>query len=105
MDSKYGRLFTTMDVKAIVERAIEEEVEDERELDEIIESHGGKFPRDEPLFLLRGQDSAAADTIRDYHANCKAKRAGAEHMNSIGLAEEAFRDFARVNPSSVGVPD
>ena len=47
-----------------------------------IQDPSGKIPADEPVFLLRGQDPDAADTVRDYADRLEA-RGGDPHMVDV----------------------
>jgi len=89
-DSKYGRLYPERAVASLRNRA---EGERDRLLKggnlagaslwtdvlDLLESEG--FPPDEPLFLLRGQDIAAPDTVRFYY----------DRLDALGDAMERWQ--------------
>jgi hypothetical protein len=119
-DNKYGRLFTEDDARKMVEQAVHvgisvsehaEGDESARDFDAdgvfdvVVTSFTPKFPEDEPLFVLRGQDEAAAGTIDDYGYRNDKLGANAHHLESIS---EAYSDFIRFqvdHPDRVKVAD
>lgn len=70
MASKYGRLYperAVARVREVLRRLVNGETVMMADFDVALtelDEHG--FPPDEPLFLLRGQDELAADTVADY---------------------------------------
>lgn len=111
-DLKYGHLYTEAEVQALINAGFEIGVlrktgaqssyptiedaifkDDGRNFDE------GKprFPADEPLFLLRGQDKLAAGTISHYYV-CSFEYSDAQPSNNVRHAIEAFEQFAKDNP-------
>lgn len=115
-EAKYGRLFTQEEVEELLEDAVtaasgmgvgEGDVTRMREALNGAKGErlaGGRFPEDEPLFLLRGQDLYAPVAIRAY----------AEHLleqGDVGMAGEVdeqlqrVRSWQRANRGRVGLPD
>lgn len=94
-DSKYGRLYPERAV-APLRQAIEELIEDGRldrvthdDLRSVLAEHNELgFPPDEPLFLLRGQDVLAPETVIFYASLVDARDAFA-HLD-LGH----FKEFA-----------
>lgn len=127
-DSKYGRLFTEMDLKLVATEAAVQLLErlnrvglaaygtrpSRDELLRIVEDaiahedvdHALTFPADEPLFLLRGQDEEAPGAVANYsdrvHLNPNTP---AEHRESVVRAYEQMRDWQDEHPDRVKVPD
>ena len=64
-----------------------------------------QIPDDEPVFILRGQDLLALETVR--HWMILARRAGvnAEKMRAVELHHDAILNFRIGNPNRVKVPD
>lgn len=116
-DLKYGRLFTEDDVVAIVREVLvvhglnpmgarHYAAEGLRKIEQAT-----RFPADEPLFLLRGQDIAAPRAIADgcdgeadYLACARSADAGHEHLTAIEHAADEMRAWQRANPDRVKVP-
>ena len=122
MDSKYGRLFTEGDVDMLVaamgfadmpEHVVPLRRRAERRLAE--EGFELRFPTDEPLFLLRGQDKAATEAIgnvietpessRSYLQACRAVGAHNDHLAAVNSASAEFETWQQQNPDRVKVPD
>jgi hypothetical protein len=59
------------------------------------------FPADEPVFVLRGQDLAAADGLVEYKATCEALGTSDRYLNSVEAAIQAFLRF----PGPTKVPE
>lgn len=103
-DSKYQRLFTEEDMIAFVETCLEADVENENETREQLDKFDGKFPRDEPLFLLRGQDKFALPTIEEYGFEV-SDSSNKEFVAGVDVAQAEFEKFAKDNPDRVKIPD
>lgn len=113
-DSKYGRIFTEADVKNILAAGIRAGIEFENneptvdghhdfDVDAVYEGIGmpTKFPEDEPVFVLRGQDPVAVETIRDYAARTNAVGSPAEHVAAVVNALAVFNEFKINNPDRI----
>jgi hypothetical protein len=110
---EYERLFTMQDVHALVlvagirgwkagdskqgtgkqgtgEALVEEFDAKAAEGDE---AHRLTFPPDEPLFLLRGQDLCAVDTIHRYGEIAMNYGATERHLRGVAAAEDRFREW------------
>lgn len=115
-DSKYGRIFTAEDVMKIMahenhpgfptgtssEEGVQLETiiaEGERDGIEF------RFPADEPLFVLRGQDQLASDGIMMYGGVCAANDASIHHIEAVDKAWRQFVGFAEKNPDRMKLPD
>lgn len=123
---KYGRLFTEQDVLSIVDEVSMMGLLREGSIDvhDILalaikraEADKGpmRFPADEPLFVLRGQNTAALAGIRGYAGGLAesflevALRGDAtalrDHINGVQDARERFEVWQAANPDRVKVPD
>lgn len=109
-DGKYGRLFTEDDVIAFAHEMTQENagmdrgMSEDRVRSELAEFEG-KFPKDEPLFLLRGKDKVAAETIEEYRFLSRENGSPDEQVLSVIKAKDAFAEFARENPERMKVAD
>lgn len=74
-----------------------------------IQDPAGKIPEDEPVFLIRGQDLAAPEALRQYAV--AAHRVGADNELIIATLEQARemeqwqRERARKTPDLSGTLD
>lgn len=66
---------------------------------------GNPFEADEPVFLLRGRDTAAPGAILAYADECRAVGAPAEHVAAIEAAADAMRQWQAGHVDRVKVPD
>jgi hypothetical protein len=68
MDNKYGYLFTAEDMLAFAKIVSQSgvSVDAEEALDELLDNYSGRFPKDEPLFLVRGKDKQGLPCVRNY---------------------------------------
>jgi hypothetical protein len=101
VDNKYGRLFTIDDVLTLMAAA---DGPVNKTFGQIIEGFEGKFPQDEPVFLLRAQDKRALGAIRFYR---ERQRFDADHDHLMGV-EQAVRDFENFrhhHPDRLKEPD
>lgn len=123
MEGKYGRLFTETDVKLALAHAIEEAWNSDEgvvggpTVASITERVLGELPTtfapDEPLFLLRGQDSAAPEPIahigdgemRDYESMALGEGCSREFAIAVRNAAEGMREWQAAHPDRVKVPD
>lgn len=122
MEGKYGRLFTEEDVAKLLRlqhdrsfRAgmVEEGVGcDDEELMRPATVHdaaeGGielRFPADEPLFLLRGQDLAAHGGAWSYAYEASRIGASIDFVTVALKAANDIRDWQEEHPDRVKVPD
>lgn len=130
-DAKYGRLFTRRDVEEIVMHAglsglglprdyreagpfvtaglaSIEEHERLRRKHRPAEGERGpilRLPADEPLFLLRAQDTAALPTVSGYLVNAQRAGAGPAALQAIVNAGARFATWAARNPERMKVVD
>lgn len=115
-DIKYGRIFTEEDVKRLLE-AMQglsgvEDIYGEA-LIKVESTDGLTFGAEEPIFVLRGQDQCAPETIaavegeiaRDYVGNCIAAGSPQEHTEAASTAGQQMREWQAANPTLVKVPD
>ena len=65
---------------------------------------GEEIPDDEPLFLLRGRDSNAADTLIDYGERCRRSGCPESHTDGIAAARKAFDRFRKAHPERMKQP-
>lgn len=100
MDGKYGRLFTAEDVVRLVNAMTHEVPDEELNLDALIEQAvreaDGRpltFPADEPLFLLRGKDKFADETVAHYALTCEWGGAGQAHVEASREAALAMNQW------------
>jgi len=108
-DSKYGRLFTENDVIELMSQAAKAYVGIERgpsvnQIMYIIADFEGKFPEDEPNFLLRAQDRWALGALRHYQQH-QFKDASQDHLDNIDNAVVAFEQFRLNNNDRMKNPD
>lgn len=117
-DLKYGSIYTEADVHKIVEAVLENgDVQGPEGTKNVIDAIRDDltFRRDEPVFLLRGQDAAAYGTIDEYRF---AISRGATDSNGRGYgpagegvqqqvqqAVTAFEEYASANPEVMKVAD
>lgn len=115
-DSKYGRLFTEEDTKELVMSAVHAGIELGEDSDDprgfngeaiweaLVSGIQPKFPEDEPLFLLRGQDKRAAGAVR-WYADHQSPRASVAHLEGTENALDAFTLFRQEHPDRMKDPD
>jgi hypothetical protein len=93
---KYGKVHTERDLRALIAEALEMELttvpEDLTDLEIKAVEHGHVFQIGvaEPVFLLRGQDELAPDTIDYYRQRCIVRNSPPHHVRGVGVAHEAF---------------
>jgi hypothetical protein len=109
-DNKYGSIYTEDDLKMIVERCMESDIQGEDELMVVIESlrlqDQLKFMHDEPLFLLRGKDRLALSAVRCYLERCEnSQYVSSAHIDSVVSAVRSFEDFRAAFPEALDFPD
>lgn len=117
-EGKYGRLFTTRDVEAMLEAAHDhgwasadmECPEPPLTIEAAIngaEDRGRAmtFSSDEPLFLLRGQDVAAPGGVGAYSDECERVGAPAAHVHSVHAAGGRMLAWQLANQDRTKVPD
>lgn len=64
-----------------------------------------KIPDDEPVFILRGQDSLATDVVRHWMMLARRAEVNAEKMRAVQAHLDAMVDFKAKFPSRIKVPD
>lgn len=107
-ENKYGALYTETDVINILDFVLEDldshlTVGDYMDAVRAGEAGKMKFPPEEPLFLLRGQDKRALAALRFYrdHQN---PRASFLHSNGVEKAMTAFEKFRVQHPDRLKEP-
>lgn len=110
MDNKYGNVYTEDDLKKIVQRCMEQDIQGEDDLMGIIEHlQAGdelKFMADEPLFVLRGKDRLALAAVRCYLERCEgSQHVPAAHIDSVTTAVHGFENFRAEFPEVLDFPD
>lgn len=99
-DRKYGRIFTEADVyHMFFTIGIGQE-----EASSIIDDTKTKFPPDEPVFVLRGQDRRALGAIHFYRDH-QAHDARTFHLEGIDKAVADFEKFRRDNLDKMKDPN
>lgn len=63
------------------------------------------IPADEPIFILRGQDKAASETIDDYLLNAEDEGADEEFLSGVEKCRTEFEHFKTQNLDRMKVPD
>lgn len=115
-DKKYGRLFTEEDVINLMVAASGSSSFDPtpEEMRELLDLYDGQadtkdtaltFPADEPLFLLRGKDRVAPNTIHYYAQGCEAFAAGEGHVRAAEEAGDVMIAWQAENEDRIKVPD
>lgn len=108
-DTKYGRLFTEDDVKTLLRvnlNAVHDDVSySDEHVQQRIDNFDGKFPQDEPLFLVRAQDQLAADLIQEYYYAVMDANCSAGHIEAVNSVHSSFQKFADDNPDKMKRPD
>jgi hypothetical protein len=59
----------------------------------------------EPLFIIRGQDAAGPAGVHDYAQQAQHVGASVDFTQAVSQRELDFRDWQRMNPHYVKVPD
>lgn len=109
-DSKYGRIFTEQDVLDFVQSTLQAYFGENARIDhEAVKGRlaqfEGRFPQDEPIFVLRGQDRKALAGIRAYNLACTPETSPMEHLEAITNAIDLFERFRIDNPDRMKHPD
>jgi hypothetical protein len=71
-------------------------------------STGQPIPDDEPIFILRGKDVHAVDTLMAYHARVASgpqDMAASQHCEAVRRRIHDFKQFAKDNPGRMKKPD
>lgn len=109
MDSKYGRIFTEHDLLAFAHHVGSELAGVDRgfskdQLSGMLAEFDGRFPMDEPLFVLRARDKRALGAVRHYRDHQSAQ-APTNHLDGVEKAYRQFSLFAEENPELMREPD
>lgn len=64
-----------------------------------------EFRENEPVFLIRGTDALAVETIYSYAKYCQAAGCGQEHIEQIEIHLEKIRKWQQQNNHLVKLPD
>lgn len=65
----------------------------------------GDIPEDEPVFLIRAQDSAAGQIVRQYAQVVAGHGATPEFYESVHKVADDIDRWQEANPDKVGTPD
>lgn len=102
MDNKYGHLFTAEDMLAFARIVSESGVElsDDGAIDEMLDDFEGRFPKDEPLFLVRAQDRRGLSCVRNYRTmiNYSGGIPAPGMITGLDAVVTEFEDFQRDHP-------
>jgi hypothetical protein len=71
---------------------------------QIVKVNGVAIPEDEPLFLLRGKDKVALQTLREYRKHCITSNCVAEHIDGIDQMIAVFEQFWLAHPERMKRP-
>jgi hypothetical protein len=120
-DAKYGRLYTEKDVRelmAVMAERVAVALKPqsgialltadnwrERRIDEMLDAAPLTFPTDEPVFVIRGQDAAAAEAIGHYGDTAHEHGADGEFVRAVFDRADEVELWQKANPDRVGVPD
>jgi len=63
------------------------------------------IPDDEPVFIIRGKDRCAPQTLRQYAENAERAGSPSEHHASARRQADAIEEWQKENEGKVGVPD
>jgi len=99
-DDKYGRIFTQDDARSLVEACLNTG----KSYDELIQSGEFTFPADEPLFVLRGQDETALETIEEYKF-LNRTNPNDQLLEAVAASLREFRKFKDENPGRMKTAD
>lgn len=105
-DRKYGPLFTQKDVQQLVvlgrispRASVDELVAEARERGD---TPPLTFPADEPLFLIRGQDIAAAPAVMAYGNAAAEAGAKQQFLDDLGESYRQITEFqAKPGPNGI----
>jgi hypothetical protein len=64
----------------------------------------GDIPDDEPVFLLRAQDSTMCPTLSAYHSACTRAGSPQQHLDAIERAYTRVADWQEAHPDRVKTP-
>jgi len=106
MDNKYGHLFTSEDMIAFARIVAESGIDiyNDDAVDEMLDDFDSRFPKDEPLFLLRGQDRQALSCVRNYRtmtAFNRHREAPPELLTGLDAVVMQFEDFQTEHPDRI----
>lgn len=63
------------------------------------------IPLDEPVFIIRAQDKAAAETLRYYLHLCKVEGSSEEHITAATAARDQIVAWQAAHADQVKAPD
>lgn len=111
MDNKYGYLFTADDMIAfaliVAQSEIDVSVEPDA-IDELLDNFEGRFPKEEPLFLVRGQDRRALNCVRNYRTMITysgSTEPDPKLAKGLDAVVAQFEDFREAYPDRMNDPD
>jgi hypothetical protein len=122
MDNKYGHLYTADDMIAFARIIASSDIGDSDKdwngadwteddlaaVKTMLNDFEGRFPNDEPLFLLRGQDRRALGCVRNYRTMIDyggGKRGSKELLVGLDGAVNQFETFRAEHPDRMKDPD
>ena len=65
---------------------------------------GEEIPEDEPLFVLRGRDKLAMDTLKYYFAKCQAENCTIQHLDGVRSVMREFHRFVHSHAERMKEP-
>lgn len=109
-DGKYGRIFTEEDVREILVFACDDNKLSAGEaMNDLVHSKHSpvqtRFPADEPIFVLRGQDRLALGAIQHYYHRCMGRLRPQALLTEVERALKAFEQFRADHPDRIKYPD
>jgi hypothetical protein len=67
-------------------------------------SNNQRVPEDEPIFILRGRDNQAVQTLKLYHSFFTAMNGDPDRLKAIEAVVEAFMKFKLEHPERMKQP-
>lgn len=103
MDNKYGQLFTRHDMLAFAHIVAGSGIDlaNSKGIEQMLEEFNGKFPRDEPLFLVRAKDNQALACVRNYRtmtAYSRGKEPDPGLLEGLNATVTQFDEFRLAHP-------
>jgi len=100
------KLIRTQDTKfsIIIEPTPGDDIADST-IARLVSQDGKPIPADEPLFIIRGRDILAIQTLRDYRAHAIGIGADAEHIVAVEGRIREFDRFKNTYPECMKKPD
>jgi hypothetical protein len=110
VDNKYGNLYTSEDMLAFARVFMASGIgySDEEALDELLDNFDGHFPKDEPLFLVRGQDQRGLACVRNYRTMITytgSQEPSPSLIAGLNTVVTQFEEFQRDHAERMKDPD